>query len=1113
MPLLRRRPVPLLPVPEFDAETEGQDPQVYYLKATGEIFKDYEAYAARLTFFLTRQFQCEYSGKTNLDYFSALASEKQESRIVRERFPDVLKGRVLATVQFRVMGRLDSLVDLVFERYKDRYFPNEQCFIDIQGDKYLAKIVRVFPPQAVRDAAFAEQQAAIAAAAAANQDATSPAASTSANPDGTRPFPTHQPPVVAPLDYDAIAHRLGCDLNVDANRARAEDNPEEYLYTIQLMDEEFRFDGSSMEVHARQLSRDRLTFSKSIMKRYLRECLIRDAAVGSPWTVKPSIARMFGIPERQSDTIEERNREAKEAKLAKRRKTNPEGGEATPPSQGPAKRRKTGDGVKATRTSTPAGESDAPPREKKPPEPRAKAIKYPIEDLELDPMSIHDGRILRRVNTDLPPLPPKPQPKRTLPVPREQFDCFVETWNALNIFSKPLNLSTFSMDDYAGALAHDTLSPRCILLVEIHASLTNVLGTDGSRVLGSTTAVPSRRPAGGSSSAVAAANDDSRDDENEDQLDPDQPVSESTPALGVESAQGGGGDDEDQLDGNGAKIPYEESELNKLVRMGITYAKRWDRQAKLKYADARVGWERHLVGALCQRGGPIHMPNFVRIMRHLFAGHPDLPEQEVYADEMETDENGDVKPEVESSAVPNGHVGTSAENGAEPEKRPIRARAAQAQNGSRQASREPAAADDDGTDRVEQQYLSLSLEDKLDIIAYLVTLVMGTKVVRTYLEESELRLTELRKQRADVNREKRALLEQKAIQDNGGVPPKANGASKPAVGDPVAQPNGDATASTSNATPATPATPNGLPAETPGPTVPAGSSQLAGQPLTMPVTAATPTATADDEEEDQLASDDDASSVAPSEAGSTVNLSRRQAVLEEKRLEKLRGGRSSSVASSSGGRRQSGAASTLSLEEQLRLNAERDDETEREFRRYLGVTRCRPLGRDRFHCRYWWFDGIGGMNIAGTGKGEVAYGSGRLFVQGPSVEDWELICDARKEEGDGVKGMLERRMMEEVVDEPGALLGPDEWAYYEDEDELESLNHWLNAKGTRELALKNAIAKWRPFIIAGAKKRQFDAAHPDLPRYDHGGRRSSRKDPSLEIANTYLGWRNASAKF
>lgn len=117
----------------------------------------------------------------------------------------------------------------------------------IRANRYLAKIVRVFPPQSVRDAAFAEQQAAIAAAA----SAASPAASTSANPDGARP---PQRPVVAPLDYDAIAHRLGCDLNVDAKKARTEDNPEEYLYTLQLMDEQYRFEGSSMEVHARQLS-------------------------------------------------------------------------------------------------------------------------------------------------------------------------------------------------------------------------------------------------------------------------------------------------------------------------------------------------------------------------------------------------------------------------------------------------------------------------------------------------------------------------------------------------------------------------------------------------------------------------------------------------------------------------------------------------------------------------------------------------------------------------------------------------------------------------------------------------------------------------------------------
>lgn len=58
-------------------------------------------YANRLSYLLNRIFQCEFSGKSNLDYFSALESEKAESRIVRERFPDELKGRVLHTVQFR----------------------------------------------------------------------------------------------------------------------------------------------------------------------------------------------------------------------------------------------------------------------------------------------------------------------------------------------------------------------------------------------------------------------------------------------------------------------------------------------------------------------------------------------------------------------------------------------------------------------------------------------------------------------------------------------------------------------------------------------------------------------------------------------------------------------------------------------------------------------------------------------------------------------------------------------------------------------------------------------------------------------------------------------------
>lgn len=48
-------------------------------------------------------------------------------------------------------------------------------------------------------------------------------------------------------------HKIGTDLNNDPDDARKEDDPEDYLYTVQLMDEEHKFEGSFMEVQAKAL--------------------------------------------------------------------------------------------------------------------------------------------------------------------------------------------------------------------------------------------------------------------------------------------------------------------------------------------------------------------------------------------------------------------------------------------------------------------------------------------------------------------------------------------------------------------------------------------------------------------------------------------------------------------------------------------------------------------------------------------------------------------------------------------------------------------------------------------------------------------------------------------
>jgi len=102
MPLVRRKKVILHQVPESIAnQPPGSLQGVYYIEQTGEVFADYEAYSARMTFYSMKIFQCELTGKGALDFFQALESERNEAMTLHARFPDQLKGPVLQAVQWR----------------------------------------------------------------------------------------------------------------------------------------------------------------------------------------------------------------------------------------------------------------------------------------------------------------------------------------------------------------------------------------------------------------------------------------------------------------------------------------------------------------------------------------------------------------------------------------------------------------------------------------------------------------------------------------------------------------------------------------------------------------------------------------------------------------------------------------------------------------------------------------------------------------------------------------------------------------------------------------------------------------------------------------------------
>lgn len=199
-----------------------------------------------------------------------------------------------------------------------------EVFVDVDGEKYYARITRVLPPL---------------------KHLTNGSASTSTT-NGTNG-------VKAPE-----AHAIGVDLRVPAEEALIQDDPMAYVYGVRLIEEPDhvspdgqerpnnayqaeKWSGNENEVNAAALryvsfnrwrqfsliasslfghSRDRLSFSKSILRRFIRDCVDRDAAVASPWTVKRVIAEQLGIATEIPEDIRKAIDGAKAGEKEKRKK-------------------------------------------------------------------------------------------------------------------------------------------------------------------------------------------------------------------------------------------------------------------------------------------------------------------------------------------------------------------------------------------------------------------------------------------------------------------------------------------------------------------------------------------------------------------------------------------------------------------------------------------------------------------------------------------------------------------------------------------------------------------------------------------------------------------------
>ncbi|XP_070490285.1 bromodomain adjacent to zinc finger domain protein 1A isoform X2 [Chironomus tepperi] len=143
MPLLKRKPFKRNPIPEGIRD----DDDVYYCEATKEIFKSYDDFFERVMLTNSVVWTCSLTGRPELTYAEALASEKTARKLLRQ-FPSALRGPVILVASRTKRSALKELVDDVYNIIKDRFFKDEKLDVLNENGKgwRFCKIVKVIFP-------------------------------------------------------------------------------------------------------------------------------------------------------------------------------------------------------------------------------------------------------------------------------------------------------------------------------------------------------------------------------------------------------------------------------------------------------------------------------------------------------------------------------------------------------------------------------------------------------------------------------------------------------------------------------------------------------------------------------------------------------------------------------------------------------------------------------------------------------------------------------------------------------------------------------------------------------------------------------------------------------
>lgn len=259
MVLYKRKPI-LLPDPKplpLDLNV-----QVWHIEETGEWFPSYEEFLDRFDFYTRHHFTCEITGTSCLTFFQALDSEETQFKYVEDRFPLKLREPVARFLHFNGIRRLDALVEKVYARFKNDFFPGEVVYLRKQKD----------------------------------------ASTTSSNSQQSTPQPDDMAEINSAgnpgLPQYQYQRRYIIKEKVQFNATINPETKEIVMpaHTKYMLIEEAASSNKSFIVDQGQIYRDRSTFTKHLIKCFFKITLQRASSkMGAPWCVKPEYLAMYGL--------------------------------------------------------------------------------------------------------------------------------------------------------------------------------------------------------------------------------------------------------------------------------------------------------------------------------------------------------------------------------------------------------------------------------------------------------------------------------------------------------------------------------------------------------------------------------------------------------------------------------------------------------------------------------------------------------------------------------------------------------------------------------------------------------------------------------------------------